>query len=114
MELEKNCLFKMGGSRNRSRQKKVEKTSQTFRDELIQVKETIAGLQIKLENSIKSNENLRFLNTLLVNDLKMEQELQVRNFSNQCALFLDKKLQQTVGNVFKIFCSIQLSLKYPT
>ena len=85
----------MGGSRNRRRQKKVEESPQTFRDELIAVKETIAGLQIKLENSIKSNENLRCLNTLLVNDLKMEQEsktplmlaLQVRNFSNQYGQF---------------------------
>ena len=64
----------MGGSRKKRGQPKVEETPQTFRDELIAVQETIAGLQIKLENSMKSDENLRCLNNLLVNNLKMEQE----------------------------------------
>ena len=64
----------MGGSRKKRGQTKVEETPQKFRDQLIAVKETIAGLQIKLENSIKSNENLGCLNDLLVNELKMEQE----------------------------------------
>ena len=64
----------MGGSRKKRGQTKVVETPQKFRDQLIAVKETIAGLQIKLENSIKSNENLGYLNDLLVKDLKMEQE----------------------------------------
>lgn len=91
----------MGGSRKRHGQKKSENNPpESWYNELIAVKETIAGLQKKLENSIESNEMLRCLNTVLVNDLKMEKEsktpfmqaFQVRNFSNQFVhTFLKKK-----------------------
>ena len=65
----------MGGSRKRHGQKKSENNPpESWYNELVAVKETIAGLQKKLENSIEKNEMLRCLNTVLVNDLKMEKE----------------------------------------
>ena len=105
----------MGGSRKKLGQKKVENDPQTFRDELISVKKTIADLQTKWENSIKSNENLRCLNTLLVNDLKMEQEskkpfmlaFQVRNFFKSiCAHFREKELYQTEFSISATLCDL--------
>ena len=81
----------MGRLRKKRGQTKVENNPQTFRDELIAVKETIAGSQIKVENPIKRNENLRCLNTLLVNDVKMEQESKTPfTFAFQVWKFLDQ------------------------
>ena len=88
----------MNASKNRRVRKKSKDRQVTVREELQEVKTTIAGLQEQLEETIDSKEKLRYLNCQLLADLKLEKEskipftqcFKVRMFAKQYDIHTEK------------------------
>ena len=67
----------MNASKDRRVRKKEKEREMTMREELLEVKTKIAGMQEQLEDTIEGKEKLRYLNYQLLDDLRLERESKI-------------------------------------